>query len=171
MVLTDGATSMGERTSPLVTAAQRLVGRIETLVEEVARLREDNAALRVEVREAVAMLDGASAAAADGHRILRGRTVLVAKAKPAGHRRRRGRAAKGRATPTDVTADVVRAVLVKLGEATASEIAAEITRARVQAAVVGSTAPVGGRAVRFLAERAGATTRVGGDGQRRYRLG
>jgi hypothetical protein len=171
MVLTDGATNMVERTSPLVTAAQRLVGRIETLVEEVARLREDNAALRLEVREAVAMLDGASAAAADGHRILRGRTVLVAKAKPPGHRRRRGRAPKGRATPTDVTADVVRAVLVKLGEATASEIAAEITRARVQAAVNGSTAPVGGRAVRFLAERAGATTRVGEDGQRRYRLG
>jgi hypothetical protein len=171
MVLTDGVTSTGERTSPLVTAAQRLVGRIETLVEEVARLREDNAALRVEVREAVAMLDGASAAAADGHRSLRGRTVLVAKAKPPGHRRRRGRAPKGRATPTDVTADVVRAVLVKLGEATASEIAAEITRARVQAAVNGSTAPVGGRAVRFLAERAGATTRVGEDGQRRYRLG
>jgi hypothetical protein len=61
-----------------------------------------------------------------------------------------------------VNADVVRAVLVKLGEATASEIAAEITSAG---------APVGGRAVRFLAERAGATTRVGEDGQRRYRLG
>ena len=30
---------------------------------------------------------------------------------------------------------------------------------------------LGGRAVRFLAERAGATTRVGEDGQRRYRLG
>jgi hypothetical protein len=53
-------------------------------------------------------------------------------------------------------------VLVKLGEATASEIATEITSAG---------APVGGRAVRFLAERAGATTRVGEDGQRRYRLG
>ena len=57
---------------------------------------------------------------------------------------------------------MVRAVLVKLGEATASEIATEITLAG---------APVGGRAVRFLAERAGATTRVGDDGQRRYRLG
>ena len=171
MVLTDGVTNTGERTSPLVTAAQRLAGRIETLVEEVARLREDNAALRLEMREAVAMLDGAAAAAADGHRTLHGRAVLVARAKLPGHRRRRGRAPKGRATPTDVTADVVRAVLVKLGEATASEIAAEITRARVQAGVVGSTAPVGGRAVRFLAERAGATTRVGEDGQRRYRLG
>ena len=171
MVLTDGATNTGERTSPLVTAAQRLVGRIEALVEEVARLREDNATLRLEVRQAVAMLDEAAAAGSDGHRTLRGRTMLVAKVKAPVHRRRRGRAPKGRATPTDVTADVVRAVLIKLGEATASEIAAEITRARVQAAVVGSTAPVGGRAVRFLAERAGATTRVGEDGQRRYRLG
>jgi hypothetical protein len=81
---------------------------------------------------------------------------------PRRRRRPRGKAAKGRATPKEVTSDVVRAVLVKLGESTASEIAAEITNAG---------APVGGRAVRFLAERAGATTRVGEDGQRRYRLG
>lgn len=171
MVLIDGASTTVDRTSPLVTAAQRLVGRIEALVEEVARLREDNATLRREVREAVALLDSAASAGADGHRTLQGRTMLVAKVKAPARRRRRGRLPKGRATPTDVTADVVRAVLVKLGEATASEIAAEITRARVQAGVVGSTAPVGGRAVRFLAERAGATTRVGEDGQRRYRLG
>lgn len=171
MVLIDGASTTVDRTSPLVTAAQRLVGRIEALVEEVARLREDNATLRREVREAVALLDSAASAGADGHRTLQGRTMLVAKVKAPARRRRRGRLPKGRATPADVTADVVRAVLVKLGEATASEIAAEITRARVQAAVVGSTAPVGGRAVRFLAERAGATTRVGEDGQRRYRLG
>jgi hypothetical protein len=172
MVLIEDAKDTGERTSPLVTAAQRLAGRIETLVEEVARLREDNATLRREVREAVALLDGAAGpGGADGHRTVRGRALLVTKEKAPARRRRRGRAPKGRATPTDVTADVVRAVLVKLGEATASEIALEITRARAQAGVVGSTAPVGGRAVRFLAERAGATTRVGEDGQRRYRLG
>ncbi len=90
------------------------------------------------------------------------RATVVADKPAAGRRRRRGRAPKGRATPAEVTSDVVRAVLVKLGEATASQIAAEITSAG---------APVGGRAVRFLAERAGATTRVGEDGQRRYRLG
>ncbi len=143
MLQVDGASSSVDRQSPLVLAAQRLVGRIEGLVLEVAKLRSDNAALRREVRDAVALLETAVKSAAGRHR-------------------RRGRAPKGRATPAEVTTDVVRAVLVKLGEATAAEIAAEITSAG---------APVGGRAVRFLAERAGATTRVGEDGQRRYRLG
>ena len=58
-------------------------------------------------------------------------------------------------------AEVVRAVLAKKGAATAAEIASEITSAG---------APVSGRAIRFLAERAGAETFIGGDGQRRYRL-
>jgi hypothetical protein len=160
MLQVDGAPSATERQSPLVTAAQRLVGRIEVLVVEVAKLRADNASLRREVRDAVALLESAGSAPAN-HRAMPGRAASAGK--PAsGRRRRRGRAPKGRATPAEVTADVVRAVLVKLGEATASEIAAEITSAG---------APVGGRAVRFLAERAGATTRVGEDGQRRYRLG
>lgn len=158
MLQVDVATSAAERQSPLVTAAQRLVARIEVLVVEVAKLRADNASLRREVRDAVTLLESAGSASATNQRAVRGRTPSVGK--PA--RRRRGRAPKGRATPAEVTADVVRAVLVKLGEATASEIAAEITSAG---------APVGGRAVRFLAERAGATTRVGEDGQRRYRLG
>ena len=161
MLQVDGATSAAERPSPLVNAAQRLVIRIEALVDEVAKLRADNASLRREVRAAVALLDSAGTTLSNGHRAVRGRPALTSK--PAtGRRRRRRRAPKGRATPAEVTSDVVRAVLVKLGEATASEIATEITSAG---------APVGGRAVRFLAERAGATTRVGEDGQRRYRLG
>jgi hypothetical protein len=160
MLQVDGATPATERQSPLVGAAQRLVTRIEALVDEVAKLRADNASLRREVRDAVALLDSAGVDAADGHRAVRGRPVSISK--PIAGRRRRRRAPKGRATPAEVTSDVVRAVLVKLGEATASEIATEITSAG---------APVGGRAVRFLAERAGATTRVGEDGQRRYRLG
>lgn len=160
MIQVDGSASVSERQSPLVSAAQRLAVRIETLVDEVTKLRADNASLRREVRDAVALLDAAGTIQVDGHRALRGRHAL--RAKPAGRRRRKGRAPKGRATPAEVTGDVVRAVIVKLGEATASQIAAEITSAG---------APVGGRAVRFLAERAGATTRVGEDGQRRYRLG
>jgi hypothetical protein len=60
-----------------------------------------------------------------------------------------------------VTTDVVRAVIAKLGQGTASEIASEITRAGVK---------VSGRAIRFLAERAGAETFRGEDGRRRYRL-
>ena len=163
MLQMDGATSTAERQSPLVMAAQRLVGRIEVLVAEVAKLRADNASLRREVRDAVALLDSAGVQHnnGNGHRAVRGRVAAAAKA-AAGRRRRKPRTPKGRATPAEVTSDVVRAVLVKLGEATASEIAQEITSAG---------APVGGRAVRFLAERAGATTRVGEDGQRRYRLG
>jgi hypothetical protein len=159
MLQTDGRVSLSERQSPLVTAAHRLATRIEALVDEVATLRAENAALRSEVRAAVTLLE-AAAPSSNGHSATRGR---AAAAKPvAARRRRRGRPAKGRATPAEVTPDVVRAVLVKLGEATASQIATEITLAG---------APVGGRAVRFLAERAGATTRLGEDGQRRYRLG
>jgi hypothetical protein len=162
MLQMDGAPPTAERQSPLVNAAQRLVVRIEALVDEVAKLRADNATLRREVRAAVALLDTAGTGLSDGHRVVRGRAAPASKAIAGRRRRRRRRAPKGRATPAEVTSDVVRAVLVKLGEATASEIATEITLAG---------APVGGRAVRFLAERAGATTRVGEDGQRRYRLG
>lgn len=141
--------------SPLVHAAERLTSRISVLVSEVSALRAENAALRREVKEAVALLDRAAPAEPESARP--GRKAKVAPVR----RRRRPKAAKGRATPPSVTTDVVRAVLAKLGSATASEIAQEITQAG---------APVSGRAVRFLAERAGAETFVGEDGQRRYRL-
>lgn len=158
----EDTTTVVDRTSPLVNAAQKLVNRIETLVDEVARLRADNAALRREVQEAVALFE--SAGLGEGLRPVRlsgGRRGPV----------RRMRGPKGRATPAEVTSDVVRAVLVKLGEATAAEVAAEINRARAAAAPGTRQMPVGGRAVRFLAERAGAVTSVGADGQRRYRAG
>jgi hypothetical protein len=141
-----------------------MVGQIETLVDEMAALRADNDALRRELQDAVTMMERASAALSTGGGRRRGRAA----ADGDGGRRagraavgRRAKAVKGRATPPEVTADVVRAVLAKLGEATAAEVASEITRAGV---------PVSGRAVRFIAERAGAQTSVGADGQRRYRL-
>lgn len=150
----ENAMTTASEHSPLVVAAERLVTRISTLVDEVASLRQENAALRREVRDAVAMLDHAARAGAGtgGDR----RAKLAAP-----RRRRRAKAAKGRATPESVTAEVVRAVLAKFGTATAAEIAQEITKAG---------APVSGRAVRFLAERAGAQTFIGEDGQRRYRI-
>jgi len=156
--------------SPLLETAQRMVGQIEALADEMAALRADNEALRRELQDAVAMMERASTAlGGTGVGRRRSRAAVAAAANgEAGPRRgagrgagRRAKAVKGRATPPEVTADVVRAVLAKLGEATAAEVAAEITRAGV---------PVSGRAVRFIAERAGAQTSVGPDGQRRYRL-
>jgi hypothetical protein len=174
MPRTRAVTSTSARRSPRATsdgpsllhAAQRMVGQIEALVDEMAALRADNDALRRELQDAVVMMERASAALGTGGGRRRGRAS--ASADGDGGRRagravvgRRAKAVKGRATPPEVTADVVRAVLAKLGEATAAEVASEITRAGV---------PVSGRAVRFIAERAGAQTSVGADGQRRYRL-
>ncbi len=152
-----------ETESPVVRAGERLVRRIEALVGEIAHLRADNEDLRQQIRDAVAMFDRASTAVGDSRPRRRRRSIegAIAPAAPAKRRRARGRAVKGRATPPEVTAEVVRAVIAKLGQGTAAEIAAEITRAGVK---------VSGRAVRFLAERAGAETFRGDDGQRRYRL-
>jgi hypothetical protein len=146
--------------SPIVQAAERLVARIEALVNQVSSLRAENASLRREVRDAVALLERAGTAGTDGAAVKKpGRRAAASAGKA--HRRRRKKGPKGRATPASVTAEVVRAVLAKKGAATASEIAHEITLAG---------APVSGRAIRFLAERAGAETFVSDDGQRRYRL-
>ena len=150
--------------TPVLRAAEKLVQRIETLVGEIARLRAENEDLRRQVREAVGMLERAAEAAAGGssnprHRPRR--TEASPPAAPVRRRRPRAHGARGRATPPEVTAQVVGAAIAKLGESTASEIAAEITRAGVR---------VSGRAIRFLAERAGAETFRGEDGQRRYRL-
>jgi hypothetical protein len=132
-----------------------MIVQIEALVAEVTSLRESNAALRQELRDAVSLFDRAAT-------VLAGRPNGSAMVDGTARRKRRGTAApKGRVTPSAVTTEVVRAVLLKLGEATASEIADEITKAG---------APVSGRAIRFLAEGAGATTSLGEDGLRRYRL-
>jgi hypothetical protein len=140
----------------VVRAAERLVDRIATLADEVEQLRAENAVLQKEMRDAIALFERAAEA---GPGTIRNRARSAN-----GRGRRRGGGAhgpRGRATPPEVTQEVVRAVLAKLGEATASQIAAEITSAG---------APVNGRAVRFLAEAAGAKTYRGDDGQRRYRL-
>ena len=151
-----------EGESPVVRAGERLVHRIEALVQEIARLRADNDDLRRQVREAVAMFERASSAVGEPQTRRRRRSAAeAASAATARRRKPRGRLSKGRATPPEVTTEVVRAVIAKLGQGTAAEIASEITRAGVK---------VSGRAVRFLAERAGADTFRGDDGQRRYRL-
>jgi hypothetical protein len=137
----------------LVDVAQRMVGQIEGLVAEVEGLRSDNQALRVEIEDAVSMLERASDALATA---------------PARRRGRRGgapapRRTRTRVSPERVTPELVGTVIATLGgEASAAEIAAEITRSGI---------PVSGRSVRFLAERAGAQSVVGEGGMRRYRLG
>jgi len=143
--------------SPIVQAAERLVSRIESLVNQVAELKAENAALRREVRAAVALIEQAGDAAAPPRAVKR--IAPAASRRP--KTRRRGKGPKGRATPASVTPDIVLATIGKLGSATASEIAKELS-------VLGDQ--VSGRAVRWLAERAGAATVVGEDGQLRYRL-
>jgi hypothetical protein len=143
--------------SPVVQAAERLVARIEALVTQVAVLKADNAALRREVRAAVSLLERAGDAAVPPRATKRSAAPTLRHARG----RRRGKGPKGRATPASVTPDIVLATIGKLGSATASEIAKELS-------VLGDQ--VSGRAVRWLAERAGAATSVGEDGQLRYRL-
>jgi hypothetical protein len=143
--------------SPVVQAAERLVTRIEALVHQVAELKADNASLRREVREALALIERAGDAAAPPRVTRRAAAPAARHAKT----RRRGKGPKGRATPASVTPDIVLATIGKLGSASASEIAKELS---------GLGDQVSGRAVRWLAERAGAATVVGEDGQLRYRL-
>jgi hypothetical protein len=52
-----------DRHSPLLSAADRLVRRVEVLVDEEARLQSENAAMRREAHQAVALMDPASIAA------------------------------------------------------------------------------------------------------------
>jgi len=152
----------GPAASPLVRAAERMVVQIEALVAEVASLRESNARLRQDVRDAVAAFERGNVALASATPRRRGPAAIATPAVTSRRRRRRRTVGpKGRATPAAVTTDVVRAVIAKLGRSTAAEIAAEITTAGVS---------VSGRAVRFLAEGAGAVTEVGEDGLRRYHL-
>jgi hypothetical protein len=154
----------------LTQTAERMIGQIEDLVGEIVALRADNEALRAELRDAVQMLQRASAAlgSAGATAPARGRgrraAASVETTRVAVQRtRRRGPAAsraRGRATPDSVTPEVVRAAIGKLGTATAKQIADEISRAGVQ---------VSGRAIRFLAPAAGAHVEES-NGERRYRL-
>ena len=156
-----------EEARVLVQTAERMVDQIQSLVEEIATLRVENDTLRGELRGAVAMFERASAALDGASPRRRRREMIDTNGQSAtltgrvGRGRLGRRAKRGRATPEAVTPAVIRAAIGKLGPSTAAEIAAEISR-------LGS--PVSGRAVRFLAERAGAQVTLGDDGQRRYQL-
>ena len=163
-------------------AADDFLSRFGTLVDEVVALREElaeaqeeNLRLRAELVEGITLFHEARGivARAEAPQRRGGRTSATARATRSARARRtaagsghNGRAARrsanGRATPASVTGDVVRAVIGKLGTATAGEIAAQITAAGT---------PVSGRAIRHIAEGAGAVIRRGDDGRMVYSLG
>ncbi len=165
------------------TAGDDFLARFGALLDEVVALRgalaqaqDENDRLRAELADGIELFRDARALVARAEPIRRGRRRGTAPA-PAGPARGpgpRGRSraasangravratANGRATPASVTADVVRAVIGKLGTATAGEIAAQIGQAGT---------PVSGRAIRHIAKGAGAVMRPGEDGRMVYSL-
>jgi hypothetical protein len=171
----------------LRSSADDFLSRFGSLVDEVVALREalamaqeENTQLRAELAEAVGLFRDARALVTRAEPAKRGtgraakgtRAAVVPRAATrararatSGNGAGAGRAARssanGRATPPSVTADVVRAVIGKLGTATAGEIAAQIT---------GAGTPVSGRAIRHIAKGAGAVMRPGEDGRMIYSL-
>jgi hypothetical protein len=174
----------------LRTAESGFLSRVDSLVAEVQGLREavvtaerENQLLRAELAEGVELVRGAQAALTyngtpgERQRGRRGRGELAAPARGAATGRGRSRGAgaapvngsaprsaatRVRKTPTSVTTDLVRAVIGKLGSATASEIAQEVSATGTE---------VGGRAVRHIAGAAGAVAHPGADGRMVYTLG
>ena len=100
------------------------MSRIEALVNQVAELKADNAALRREVRAAVALLEraGDAAAPAAGSQTCCRAGARGTPRPPSGQRARRAER-----RPASVTPDIVLATIGKLGSATASEIAKELS--------------------------------------------
>lgn len=179
-------TSMRKRSRPtasaslgLVDAVETLLHRIDALAAVVHELEGENARLRSAGAARTARLTKQVTALQLRVKKLRGRTAGPARpvrrsgdaARPAAslaqrtapRKPRRIAAASGRpkADRPAVSDTVMRAAIGKLGAPTAAEIAREITR---------GGEPVSGRAVRFFAERAGATPFRDDAGIRRYRL-
>jgi hypothetical protein len=169
----------------LRTAADDFLSRFGGLVDEIVALREalelaqqENMRLNAELAEGIELFRAARAlvVTAEAPARARGRRALRAGAPEPVARRGRGRtpaaatraagrgrraASNGRVTPAAVTADVVRAVIGRMGTATAGEIAEQITKAGT---------PVSGRAIRHIAKVAGAVARPGDGGRMVYAL-
>jgi hypothetical protein len=141
---------VGNLADRLADAGERFLERLATVIAEVTELREANRALLAENARLTSRLTVKAKPRARIPRP-RGRRPQMAtlNGKKMGHR----------ATPSEVTGTVVMAVISKLEKPTAGEIAAEITKAGVK---------VSGRAIRFIAEKAGAKTFRGADGKQHY---
>jgi hypothetical protein len=151
-----------------------LVAEVVTLREALAASQEENERLRAELAEGVELFRRAEAAIS-GTGIQRKRQrrstgqPVAAPASgetPSGRPPRSGRAKRSsstrvRATPANVTAEVVRGVIASRGSATAAEIADEIAK---------EGTAVSGRAIRHIAKTAGAVARAGTDGRMVYSL-
>jgi hypothetical protein len=172
-------------TDSLRTAADDFLSRFGGLVDEIVALREslelaqqENVRLNAELAEGIELFRAARAlvVSAEAPARARGRRPVRATAPASAARRGRGRtpaaatrgtararraASNGRVTPAAVTADVVRAVIGRMGTATAGEIAEQITKAGT---------PVSGRAIRHIAKVAGAVARPGDGGRMVYAL-
>lgn len=132
----------------LADAVDTLVGRIDALAREVASLQTSVSSLRGERR-------GDGAAPSAGRRAA-GRATATRAAAPRGTT-----AGAARRSNSPVTRSAVTSAIARLGSPTAAEIAAALSRRGLR---------VSGRAVRWVAEAAGATVSVGADGKRRYSL-
>jgi hypothetical protein len=169
------------------SAGDGFLSRFGILLDEVVSLREafaaaqaENLQLRAELAEGIELFRSVRALVVQAEAPARTRRSGARRTEPAastgtarrtrtraGAARTRGRAqaartsTNGRATPAAVTGDVVRAVIGKLGSATAGEIAAQISAAGT---------PVSGRAIRHIAKGAGAVMRPGDDGRMVYSL-
>ena len=156
-----------------------LADEVVTLRHSLAQAEAENAELRAELAAAVTLFNDAQRVVSAGEPAKRGRGRAASEMIPTGKRVTPQRPApaassrgaggprasrvprNGRATPESVTPVVVRAVIGKLGTATAAEIAAQVSTAG---------APVSGRAIRHIAKGAGALMRRGDDGRMIYSL-
>ena len=157
----------------------RLLDEVTSLREALASSEEEIRRLRAEWADAIDLLHDVTETITPGTRrrsVAGGRPAPRAGDVPAGGRGRRGRrptadagprrasrgpGVNGRVTAASVTTELVRSVIAELGSATAGEIAERISS---------SGTPVSGRAIRHIAESAGAVTRPGSGGRRVYSL-
>jgi hypothetical protein len=163
-------TTLRRAADGFVSHVESLVGEVEALRAALVTAEAENRQLRAEVesgvdlfRRAEELMVGTGAVPGASRRGRRRATSGADGAAEPGRTRARGEGtgSRARVSPASVTPDVVRAVIGRLGTASAAEIAAEIGKAGT---------PVSGRAIRHIAKAAGAVARDGEGGRMVYSL-